>query len=48
VPGVAQADRVDNVQAGRALKPALICFLNFSDLVQIIASFKNLHMIHLT
>jgi hypothetical protein len=27
---------------------ALFCFSKFSDLVQIIANFKNLHMIHLT
>jgi hypothetical protein len=27
---------------------ALICFPEFYELVQIIANFKNLHMIHLT
>jgi hypothetical protein len=27
---------------------ALICFPEFSELVQIIANFKKLHMIHLT
>jgi hypothetical protein len=27
---------------------ALICFPEFSELVQIIANFKNLHKIHLT